>query len=394
MWRNTKRAAKNGLLMVALGVAGSAQGNAALDAAVQQALEYERDVPKAVALLQEARTAAVRKNGENHPEVTALDARIAELRAAEKRGGAPGAPGATSKPTSPARSFERRAWDLASAAANDCGWAEGQTRDVSPYFEEQAALLGTPIVPYLLRLLDGEPLLVSEGHRIVPPSVTAQLLAAINAPEADAAVAIAADSPDPVIRRAVVSALNPQRHRALIDRHLQATSPQIRGAAVGALARTGNDDQAAAEVLRAAAREGNGVAWSWLVRHRRAEAMATVTDPALGSKLRTNLAQGLGRAYPPLQAADIAALLQASRGQDTVAFDEALVNMMEAMIGGPDAKAELMKVRTTAEEWLLDRVGRSVPIGANATVRVWAQLATARSRIAASGIRRSIRPRT
>lgn len=362
------------LAALLIGGVADAQGGAEADGAVRQAIEYERDYDKALRLLQEQRANLLKTKTETHPMVSALDAKIAEVRKQKSdHAGVPQDP--TSRPATTANSFVRRAWDLAEQAADDV--MSGHRTQITSVHQSRAAALGSAIVPSLVKLLDGEPIIGQNGSpRIIQPAIVAQLIASVEDPSADAVVEQAMRSSDPVIRSAMAGSLSLVRHRKLVDAAIASTNKAERSFALGVLCNADKNDAAAAAALSTAAREGFSLAAYWMVKNRRTEAVAMLTDKALAAETRSSLARALGSSETLTTSEEIKALLSASNKGDDPLLDSVLLNLMESALGKPAAKAELMKIRTEAETWLLARIGGTAPLASNNTIKVWAELAS------------------
>ncbi len=374
MTRNGTGVLRIVLAALLFGSLADAQGGAEADGAVRQAIEYERDYDKALRLLQEQRTQLLKAKTETHPQVSALDAKIAEVRKQKSdHAGVPQDP--TSRPATTANSFVRRAWDLAEQAADEL--MSGNRTQITSVHRSRAAALGSSIVPSLVKLLDGELIVGQNGSpKIIQPAIVAQLLVAVEDPSADAVVEQAMRSSDPVIRLAMAGSLSLVRHRKLVDAAIASTNKSERTAALGVLCNADKSDAAAAAALSTATREGHGLAAYWMVKNRRTEALAMLTDKGLAAETRSSLARSLGSSETLTTSEEIKALLSASNKGDDPLLDSVLLNLMDSALGRPAAKAELMKIRAEAETWLLARIGGAALLGSNSTTQVWAGLAS------------------
>jgi len=251
------------------------------------AAEYERDFAKATRLLDDALAEARRTAAETDPKVRHL---VATRRRYARAAGIADA----DRETRPIDGLllVYRAWFLDAVPSDDGG--VHRIGELAP----RAGLLGAPFVPWLEdALLNGFMTFAEEDgsvSRVRPaPHVVAAGLAAIEGPEADAALTRAARSNHPGVRAAAVAALDPARHRRLIEDAAKSPVPSLRSAAAAALQKASPGDDWVVPYLVKAAADHDTAAARWLARHRRPEALAAFVDAAVDDAFRSAMRQSL-----------------------------------------------------------------------------------------------------
>jgi hypothetical protein len=156
---------------------------------------------------------------------------------------------------------------------------------------------GARVVPLAEQALSGR-LALKESAGPIKTSKPARLLANIGGPEAMQALARALDSPDPVIRRDVASAMNADKHRALLEKAARDSSPGVREAAIGHLYQVG--DPSLAAIMEPAAKEKVYLAAKWMAAHEPEKLIDLGFDPKADDGLRLLAVRSLreARAVP------------------------------------------------------------------------------------------------
>jgi HEAT repeat protein len=121
---------------------------------------------------------------------------------------------------------------------------------------------GATVVPLVEEALSGQVALGSFGVVKISSTKAAQLLAQVRGPEAQQALVRALASPDPVIRRSVVQALDPSTQRALLEKAAIDAAPGVREAAIDRLVQL--RDPALLAVIEPAARAKMRRAIEWM----------------------------------------------------------------------------------------------------------------------------------
>ncbi len=258
--------------------------------------EHERDLEKAAGLYKEALIAAARAgDAETRAEAERGLTRVAE----RLDGAAPEAP----RPGD-AAAIENRIYLLVKTLSTaDLAVASGEREREAAV--SQLSVFGAAAVPELERALAAEKILSPVERQQYEAGLiggqvgfagdsvwAAKALAAIDAPEAVAALDRGLDSADPFVRIAVAKALRSDRHRPILERAARDPVERVRNIAIEYLSAVG--DPALRPLMEAAVREGRYHAVRWLARNAPARVLEIAVDEGLPTAARVEAVYHVG----------------------------------------------------------------------------------------------------
>jgi hypothetical protein len=235
---------------------------------------------------------------------------------------------------------------------------------------------GATAVPWLERALSAQPFTVGAHVVHLEPRRAAAVLARIEAPEAMAALERALSSPDPVVQHAVTGALDPSKHRPLLEK--AARDEKLRPVAVQKLATLNDADLQPA--MERWAKVGLAPAMQWIAQRDPHRLLVLVADPALGPNVRSSAMQALKNRSLPLDEKTVDTLLAWARtGQEDALrllaqnFAQSGRDIPEAMRNRAEATvlADLGSYPAPEVYGLLGAAGRARSL--EALARIWAR---------------------
>ena len=242
--------------------------------------EHERDLAAAAELYSQALDAAALA-GDAATQIAAKTARDRVL----ARQGTPVAPAKKAAPHAVPPQALRL---LLEGSRSDPKTPEGQA------LIKDLAIAGASVVPMLETMFSlVTPTMIGDGvlslgitpTQLQPnPTFAVYALAAIDGPEARAALERCYASTDPLVRHALVSALRVTRDPALLERAMHDPVASIAELAIGRLARVA--DLRHADVMEQAAKRGSADAIVWLARYASERLLALAEDRAISAEQR------------------------------------------------------------------------------------------------------------
>jgi HEAT repeat protein len=247
--------------------------------------EHQRDFAGAEKLYEQAEAAAKAAGDAK----TASEASAARQRVLARQGKA--APGQVERDAAVSEQLRQRAFGILTEAA-----AGPSSYDDILRSAQSLADLGPVVIDVLTSSLHGS----RSGQSATSPhlpSVAARALERMATEASDQALIKAYESPDPTIRKAVISAARPSRFVELQLRAAEDSVASIREMASASL--LNSTDRRAAGYVETLARTGNGTAAEWLAKHAPERCIAIAEDEALDSRARAYSLSPLSASSPP-----------------------------------------------------------------------------------------------